>query len=180
MSAAGGADTFHAEVEPWKPREGAGRGMKLHLLKAEQKLPISRAEAWEFFSDAANLAKITPPSLGFEVVSPLSERMYAGMIIQYRVRPLFGVAVGWVTEITHVDEPNLFVDEQRFGPYRFWHHQHLFRELPGGTEVRDVVHYALPAGAGAARNLLVAPRLAEIFDYRREVLETTFGAWTGR
>jgi len=151
--------------------------MKLHLLEARQNLPVSIAEAWEFFSDAGNLARITPPSLGFEVTSAPAERMYAGMIITYRVRPLFGVPVGWVTEITHVDEPHRFVDEQRFGPYRFWHHQHLFREIEGGVEARDIVHYALPPGGGAVRRMLVAPRLREIFAYRRDVLERTFGAW---
>ena len=151
--------------------------MKLHLLEARQNLPVSIAEAWEFFSDAGNLARITPPSLGFEVTSAPAERMYAGMIITYRVRPLFGIAVGWVTEITHVDEPHRFVDEQRFGPYRFWHHQHLFREIEGGVEARDIVHYALPPGGGAVRRMLVAPRLREIFAYRRDVLERTFGAW---
>jgi ligand-binding SRPBCC domain-containing protein len=151
--------------------------MKLHVMEATQNLPVSPAEAWDFFSNAGNLARITPPSLGFEVVSELPTRMYAGMIIQYRVRPLLGVPVRWVTEITHVDEPRLFVDEQRFGPYRFWHHQHHFREIPGGVEARDIVHYALPPGGGAARRLMVEPRLKEIFDYRRQVLERTFGPW---
>jgi ligand-binding SRPBCC domain-containing protein len=151
--------------------------MKLHVLQATQNLPVSLAEAWDFFSDAGNLAKITPPSLGFEVITKLPPRMHAGLIIQYRVRPLMGVPLRWVTEITHVDEPHLFVDEQRFGPYRFWHHQHHFREIPGGVEARDIVHYALPPGGGAARRWLVTPRLNEIFDYRRQVLERTFGPW---
>lgn len=151
--------------------------MKLHVLEAEQTIPATLAEAWDFFSDAGNLAKITPPSLGFEVTSKLPERVYAGLIITYRVRPLLGVPVTWVTEITHVEEPYRFVDEQRFGPYRFWHHQHLFREVPGGVEARDIVHYALPVGAGAAAGLLVKPRLDEIFRYRRQVLEKTFGPW---
>jgi ligand-binding SRPBCC domain-containing protein len=152
--------------------------MRLHLLEATQKLPISLDEAWSFFSSAANLAKITPPSLGFEVTSELPERVYAGLLITYRVRPLLGVPVRWVTEITHVEEPHRFVDEQRFGPYRFWHHQHLFRAVPGGVEVRDLVHYALPRGGGPARRWLVAPRLGRIFAYRRQVLETTFGGWS--
>ncbi len=152
--------------------------MKLHRLDATLKLPVPIGEAWGFFSDARNLARITPPSLGFEVTGPLPGRMYAGMIITYRVRPLLGVPVRWVTEITHVDEPRLFVDEQRFGPYRFWHHQHLFREIPGGVEAADIVHYALPPGGGAVRRALVAPRLREIFAFRREVLERTFGAWS--
>jgi ligand-binding SRPBCC domain-containing protein len=153
--------------------------MKLYLFEARQNLPVPIQAAWAFFADAANLARITPASLGFEVTSELPERMYAGMIVTYRVRPLFGVPVTWVTEITHVDEPYRFVDEQRFGPYRFWHHQHLFREIEGGVEARDLVHYALPRGGGAAARLLVAPRLKEIFAHRREVLERTFGAWKG-
>jgi ligand-binding SRPBCC domain-containing protein len=149
--------------------------MKLHVLEREQRLPIPVAQAWDFFCDARNLARITPPEMGFEVTSRLPERMYAGMIITYRIRPLLGVPVRWVTEITHVDEGRLFVDEQRFGPYRFWHHQHLFREVPGGVGVGDIVHYALPPGAGPARALLVQPRLNAIFDYRRRFLEELFG-----
>ena len=149
--------------------------MKVHRFETIQRLPVRLAEAWGFFSDASNLARITPPSLGFQVTSPLPDKVYAGLIITYRVRPLFGVPLNWVTEITHVDEPNLFVDEQRFGPYRFWHHQHLFRPVDGGVEMTDIVHYALPPGGGLARNILVTPRLREIFDYRREVLESTYG-----
>ena len=151
--------------------------MKLHVLEREQRLAIPLTRAWEFFSDARNLARITPPSMGFEVVSRLPERMYAGMIITYRVRPLLGLPVTWVTEITHVDEGRLFVDEQRFGPYRFWHHQHLFREIPGGTAVRDIVHYALPKRARPIHPFLVGPRLQLIFDHRRRVLEETFGVY---
>jgi ligand-binding SRPBCC domain-containing protein len=151
--------------------------MKLYRFEARQNLPVPIGVAWEFFSDAGNLARITPPSLGFQLTSERAGRMYAGMIITYRVRPLFGVPVSWVTEITHVDEPRLFVDEQRFGPYRFWHHQHLFREIEGGVEAHDLVHYALPPGGGVAGRLLVMPRLREIFAYRRDVLERTFGAW---
>lgn len=150
--------------------------MKLHLLERTIRLKVAIGEAWAFFSDPANLQRITPPDMRFEVTSAPAERMYAGMIITYRVRPLAGIPVGWVTEITHVDEPHYFVDEQRFGPYRFWHHQHHFRAIDGGTEVRDVVHYALPPGGGLLRGLLVAPRLDAIFEHRRRVLEETFGA----
>jgi ligand-binding SRPBCC domain-containing protein len=151
--------------------------VKLHTLCARQTLPISVEAAWEFFSDPRNLERITPPSMGFEVRSELPPKMHAGMIVTYRVRPLLGVPVDWVTEITHVDEPEFFVDEQRFGPYRFWHHQHHFVPISGGTEVRDLLHYALPPlpGAGIARRLLVGPRLHEIFQHRREVLSHHFG-----
>ena len=149
--------------------------MRLHVLERTQRLPMALDEAWEFFTDPRNLAVITPPEMGFEVRSALPERVYAGMIITYRVRPLLGVPVTWVTEITHVREHEYFVDEQRFGPYRFWHHQHLFREVAGGVEARDIVHYALPPGGGVARRWLVAPKLEQIFDYRRKVLQDRFG-----
>jgi len=151
--------------------------MKPSVLREVQRLPISLPEAWTFFSDPRNLPRITPPSLGLEVTSDLPGKMYPGMIITYNVRPIPWVRVGWVTEITHVREPSLFVDEQRFGPYRFWHHQHHFREVEGGVEMEDLVHYALPLGTigrvfGA---LLVRRRLVEIFAFRRRFLEREFG-----
>jgi len=151
--------------------------MRLFRLTTVQRLPISLGEAWDFFSDPRNLPKITPPSMGFSVTSELPARMYAGMIVTYKVRPLAGIPVTWVTEITHVDRPRFFVDEQRFGPYRFWHHQHHFREIEGGVEMRDLVHYALPFGVvgGAVRRLMVGPQLTRIFTYRREILAERFG-----
>ncbi len=151
--------------------------MKLHVLEREIRLPIPVAQAWDFVSDPRNLARITPEDMGFKVTSPLPERMYAGLIITYRIRPLLRVPVTWVTEITHVDEPHLFVDEQRFGPYRFWHHQHLFREIPGGVAMRDIVHYALPKRARPVHPFLIGPRLQLIFDHRRRVLEDMFGVY---
>jgi len=147
------------------------------VLRAVQRLPIPVATAWEFFSDPRNLPRITPPWLGLEVTSDLPPRMYPGMIVTYRVRPVPGIAVRWVTEITHVREPVLFVDEQRFGPYRFWHHEHHFREIDGGVEVEDIVHYALPLGP--VGNMIVGravrSRLEVIFAFRREFLGKQFG-----
>jgi ligand-binding SRPBCC domain-containing protein len=150
--------------------------MKLYLLERTQRLAISRDDAWQFFSDPKNLAEITPPSMAFHVTNRPAEVMHPGMIITYKVRPLPGLSVDWVTEITHVREPEFFVDEQRFGPYRFWHHQHHFRDIEGGTEIRDLVHYALPLDpAGrAVQKWMVGPRLQRIFDYRREVLRSRF------
>jgi ligand-binding SRPBCC domain-containing protein len=149
--------------------------MKLHVLERSQRLPVSLTRAWEFYSSPANLPRITPAWLGLRVTSPLPDRVHPGLIVTYRVRPFPGASVLWVTEITHVVEPHLFVDEQRFGPYRFWHHQHHFTEVPGGVETRDVVHYALPRGAATAGGWLVGRRLRAIFDHRRQVLEETFG-----
>ena len=151
--------------------------MKLERLADACILPIGLAEAWEFFSDPRNLERITPPSLGIEITSDLPPRMHPGMIVCYTVRPLLGIPVRWVTEITHVREPHLFVDEQRFGPYRFWHHQHHFREVEGGVETSDLVHYALPLGP-LGRLLgggIVRRQLGEIFAFRKRFLEETFG-----
>ena len=151
--------------------------MGLHRFETRQLVPIGLDEAWAFFSDPRNLAVITPPEMAFEVASPLPERMHPGLIILHRVRPLFGLPVSWVTEITQLVEGELFVDEQRFGPYRFWHHQHHFRAVEGGVEIGDIVHYAVPLGplGDVLNRLLVAERVRAIFEYRRAVLERRFG-----
>ena len=111
------------------------RAMKFFRLLEDQTLPIPLREAWDFFSDPGNLPRITPPWLGFEVTSEPPPRMYPGMVLTYRVRPLLGIPVSWMTEITQVSEPEYFIDEQRFGPYRLWHHEHRFEEAPGGYPV---------------------------------------------
>lgn len=146
-------------------------------LEYQQDLPISIDEAWDFFSRPDNLARITPANLGFEVTSPVPERMYAGMIVTYRVRPLFDIAIPWTTEITHVREPFFFVDEQRSGPYRFWHHQHLFEMIDGGIRMTDRVHYQVSFGLLGhwLMAALVRDRLDEIFRFRQNVLTEMFG-----
>ncbi|PLX82799.1 MAG: cell division inhibitor [Desulfuromonas sp.] len=150
--------------------------MKLYRLHYRQKLPVSLEEAWRFFSDPANLASITPPGLGFVVTSPPQSAMYPGMIISYRIRPLVNIPLAWVTEITHVRQPTYFVDEQRAGPYRFWQHQHHFRAIPGGVEMEDLVHYALPLGllGNFLQRVAVGRQLEEIFSFRRHTLESLF------
>ena len=151
---------------------------RLRRLECRQHLPLSLAKGWDFFSRPGNLARITPPDLGFEVTSALPERMYAGMIVSYRVTPFGGISVPWVTEITHVREPEFFVDEQRSGPYRLWHHQHHFREVADGIEMTDLVHYQLPFGRFGELLVgrLVERRVAAIFAYRRQRLEELFPA----
>jgi ligand-binding SRPBCC domain-containing protein len=103
--------------------------------------------------------------------------MYAGMIIEYHVSPLAGVNLHWVTEITHVEEPNYFVDEQRKGPYTLWHHRHFFKEVPGGVIMKDIVCYQLPMGiiGNWMNTLLVRKKVTAIFDHRKLVLEKIFG-----
>ena len=150
--------------------------MRVHRLHTVQHLPIGLEEAWAFFSYPQNLRCITPDWLDFQMTNEVPEVFYTGTIITYTIRPVLGLKVGWVTEITHAEPPHLFVDEQRFGPYRFWHHQHHFRAVDGGVEVEDLVHYVLPFGplGEVVHRLFVQRRLAAIFSYRRDVLTERF------
>lgn len=150
----------------------------IHTLKKTQTLPIDLKTAWDFFSSPKNLDKITPKDLGLKITSEVPDKMYPGMLITYDVTPLPFVKSKWVTEITHVDEPNYFVDEQRFGPYSFWHHKHYFEEIKGGVEVTDVVDYAIPLGpiGDLLNHLVVKNKLQHIFDYRSKVLEDIFNS----
>ena len=153
--------------------------MSLHRFADISRFPISLEEAWDFFSDPRNLAVITPPDMAFTIQTDLPDRMHAGLIVKYQVRPMMNVPMTWVTEITNVVEHELFVDEQRFGPYRFWHHQHHFRAVPGGVEMRDIVHYDVGFGPiGDIVDLLVVRRrIQAIFDFRSRVLEQRFGTF---
>jgi ligand-binding SRPBCC domain-containing protein len=150
--------------------------MKPFVFERSQILPTTLDEAWRFFSDPGNLVKITPPAMDFHITSAPQAAAYAGQIITYTVRPLLGINIAWTTEITHVSKPDFFVDEQRFGPYRFWHHQHFFREVDGGIEVRDLVHYLFAHDhlAWLVNRMIVAPRLRKIFDYRSTALQGIF------
>lgn len=152
--------------------------MKTRVLERKEILPVDIETAWEFFSNPGNLPAITPPELDLRVTSGAEERIYPGMIITYEVTPVLFFRSGWVTEITHVDAPRYFVDEQRAGPYRLWHHKHFFAETGRGeTEARDVVHYSLPFGplGAAAHRLFVRRKLNSIFDYRSSRLAELFG-----
>jgi len=150
--------------------------MRPFVFERIQTLPATLDQAWDFFSDPGNLALITPAAMDFRITSPPQGSTYAGQIITYTLRPLLGISMAWTTEITHVSRPVFFVDEQRFGPYRFWHHQHFFRAVDGGVEVRDLIHYLLSYDqlAWLANRLIVVPRLNRIFEYRRTALQRIF------
>ncbi|QYJ67763.1 SRPBCC family protein [Flavobacterium litorale] len=151
--------------------------MKLYTIHEKQNLPITLQEAWGFISDPKNLAVITPDSMGFETLSGDDRKMFAGQIIHYNISPLAGIKMQWVTEITHVKDMEFFVDEQRYGPYKFWHHKHFVKEIPGGVEMEDIVHYKLPMSilGDMMHPIMVKPKLKEIFDYRRKKLVELFG-----
>lgn len=151
---------------------------KVYELKFIQVLPISLSEAWNFFSDPANLANITPTNIGFNIISKHhGEKMYAGQIIEYIVKPVLGIPLYWLTEITHVENEKYFIDEQRFGPYSFWHHQHHFKQTQNGVEMTDIIHYKLPLWflGDIANTLFVKAQLKNIFDYRFKKAEELFG-----
>ena len=151
--------------------------MKIYTKTGKQKLPISLDEAWAFLSNPANLKTITPPYMGFNILSGADRPMYPGQIIQYIVTPIMGIKAKWVTEITHVVDKEYFVDEQRFGPYAFWHHKHFVREIEGGVEMEDIIDYKVPMGilGQLVHPFLVRPKLDEIFDYRTKKLTELFG-----
>jgi ligand-binding SRPBCC domain-containing protein len=152
--------------------------MKVYNLTRTQILPISVAEAWDFFSTPKNLSKITPEHMGFEILYISGgEKAYAGQIIRYNVSVLPGIKMHWVTEITQVKEGVHFIDEQRFGPYALWHHQHHFKAVPGGVEMTDEVNYAIPLGilGRLAHALFVGGEVNRIFDHRYHLLEKYFG-----
>ena len=150
--------------------------MGVYTLKASQKIPASKEEVWDFISSPKNLKEITPDYMGFEIQTELPEKMYPGMIIQYKVSPILGIKMTWVTEITHVEHENFFVDEQRVGPYRMWHHQHHIQEIPGGILMEDIIDYQPPMGllGDIANSLFIARQLNEIFTYRKEAVEKRF------
>lgn len=153
--------------------------MKIHTLHSKQNLPISVSEAWSFFSNPENLKVITPDYMGFHIRSGADRPMYVGQIIEYIVTPLFGIKTKWITEITHFVDQKYFVDEQRFGPYSLWHHKHFLKEIDGGVEMEDLLHYKLPFGflGQLAHPFLVKPKLNEIFEYRKNKLIELFGSF---
>ncbi len=153
--------------------------MKTYLVKTEQAIPITLNEAWDFFSSPLNLAKITPKNMSFKVTSDFTEttKIYAGMIITYKIAPVLGIKMNWMTEITHVKEGEYFVDEQRFGPYALWHHQHHFKAINGGVLMNDILHYAIPYGfiGTWANKILVDKQIKDIFSYREKAIKEMFG-----
>ncbi|MBE0393127.1 SRPBCC family protein [Flavobacterium sp. PL002] len=150
--------------------------MKLYKKESVQYVNASLEECWAFFSSPKNLQKITPGDMGFQITDFDGKDMYAGQIIQYKVSPLAGVKISWVTEITQVKEKAHFIDEQRFGPYAFWHHKHFFEATPQGVKMTDVVHYGLPLGfLGRIMNsLVVEGKLNEIFAHREKMVDKLF------
>lgn len=151
--------------------------MKVRQKIWKQFIPRPLDEVWNFFSRPENLDAITPDDMSFEIITDISNvEMYPGMIVQYKVSPLLNIKMNWVTEITHVRDHQYFIDEQRFGPYALWHHQHHFEEQNGGVLMTDILHYKIPYGfiGTIADALFVSNRIEEIFIFRKQVIEQLF------
>lgn len=148
----------------------------MRKLKQEQFLPLSLEEAWTFFATPANLNEVTPDDLVFEITSELPKKMYEGLIITYRIKPMLNIPINWCTEITHIKDHQFFVDEQRKGPYNIWHHEHHFKETSGGVMMTDILHYDIGMSflGWIAGHLFVHKKVTQIFEYRYKTLESYF------
>ena len=150
--------------------------MKIYKLEREQFLLINKHEAWSFFSDPKNLETITPDNMKFEILSDLPEKIYPGIMILYKIKPILNIPMDWATVINHIKEPYMFIDEQISGPYKLWHHQHIFEEVEKGILMTDIVHYGLPFGflGKLADKLFIKKQLDDIFNFRYKFLEKKF------
>ena len=148
----------------------------MYQLKRTQFIKTDLKTAWDFFSSPGNLKKITPQYMGFDVRTELPEKMYEGLMIEYTVKPLLGIPMNWITEIKTVKDLHFFVDEQRKGPYKIWHHEHHFKVKDGGVEMTDIVSYELPLGilGRVMHPFVVQKKLEEIFDFRFKAVEELF------
>lgn len=149
----------------------------IYTLTTEQVLDVSLEKAWSFFSAPQNLEKITPSHMGFQITSEVDKKAYAGQIITYKVGILPGVKSSWVTEITQVKDEQFFIDEQRFGPYKMWHHEHWFEEFSEGkTLMKDKISYKIPFGflGHIAQSVFIKRQLKNIFEHRYSTLEKLF------
>lgn len=148
----------------------------MYKLKQEQFLPISLESAWDFFASPKNLNAVTPKELNFEITSELPERMYEGLIITYRIKPMLNIKIDWCTEITHISNHQYFIDEQRKGPYKIWHHEHHFKQVEGGVIMTDLLYYDIGKWifGWLAGKLFVNKKVRQIFSYRYQALNKFF------
>jgi ligand-binding SRPBCC domain-containing protein len=147
------------------------------VLEAEQVINAPLETVWDFFSSPHNLGRITPPEMNFIITgTDYNKKSYAGQIITYSISPFRGIRVNWATEITHLDEYKFFTDEQKLGPYKFWHHRHMFRKEGNNTIMNDIVTFKVPGGyfGNLIGRIIVEPRVLKIFRYRSEKIVEIF------
>ena len=146
----------------------------IYTLTSEQILPLSLEKAWEFFTLPTNLDKITPGEMEFRITNNPPNKTYKGQIITYKIGILPGISSNWITEITHLEDRQFFVDEQRFGPYAMWHHEHHFKEISANEVLMtDIVNYKMPFGmlGDLFGGKLVTNKVRFIFESRYTILE---------
>lgn len=148
----------------------------MRCLVQEQFLPISLEQAWDFFATPKNLNEVTPKELDFVITSEVPDKMYEGLIITYKIKPMLSIPVSWMTEITHIKELEYFVDEQRKGPYNIWHHEHHFKAVDGGVMMTDILYYDVGKWVFGwlAGHLFVHGKVREIFEFRKKALDDYF------
>lgn len=148
----------------------------MYQIKRTQFVKTDLATCWDFFSSPNNLQVITPDYMGFKVLTSVPDKMYEGLMIAYKVSPLMKIPLNWVTEIKYVHDAQFFVDEQRTGPYKMWHHEHHFKAVEGGVEMTDIVSYELPLGflGRFTHWLFVRKQLEGIFEYRFKKVDELF------
>ena len=145
----------------------------------DEKINADLDAVWDFMSSPKNLEKITPTNMMFKITSrKLPEKIHPGMIISYKVSPILNIPLNWVTEITHVKDKNMFVDEQRLGPYKMWHHQHIFNKEKDGVLMKDIITYIPPLGfiGNISNKIFIKKKVNNIFDYRSKILNEIFNA----
>lgn len=137
------------------------------ILKREQFIKSDIDTVWEFFSNPRNLKIITPPYMGFDIINDIPDKVYEGLIIEYTVSPLLNIPLKWISEISYVKDKEYFIDEQKVGPYKLWHHTHFFEKKDNGVLMKDIVYYELPfSPISNLFHFIVKMRLDEIFNFR--------------
>ena len=151
--------------------------MKIYHLYRRQHLNLTTHEAWKFFSSPYNLNAITPEFFHVKITSEVTEKIYAGLMISYRMKAVFGIPMDWLSEISHCDEPKRFVYQQRIGPFNFWSHEVCFTEEQNGILLEDIMFYAMPMGwlGQFINSVLIASKLEQIFDNRHNYLQRKWG-----
>jgi ligand-binding SRPBCC domain-containing protein len=148
----------------------------IRRIKYQQIIDSSLKDVWDYFATPLNLNSLTPPDMQFQIIYGGEKPMYEGQLIEYRIQFMPFLKSRWLTEITHIKEQTCFIDEQRIGPYQFWHHEHLFKDDPSGVQMTDLVTYLLPFGplGDLLHKLWIGPRLKTIFDYRASQVNKVF------
>jgi len=151
--------------------------MKIYQLYRQQTLTMTAQDAWSFFSSPYHLNDITPDFFHVTITSKVPEKMYAGLMISYQMKAVFGIPMSWLSEVSHCDEPKRFVYEQRIGPFKFWSHEVCLTEQQNGILLEDIMFYAMPLGwlGQLVNRVLIADKLERIFDTRHAYLQSKFG-----